>query len=44
MSPIQKDMDWYNKNVTGKARDTINSLYTHGIDPLRSAEGRAAVA
>lgn len=44
MSPIQKDMDWYNQNVTGRARDTINSLYAHGIDPLRSAEGRAAVA
>lgn len=44
MSPIQKDMDWYNQNVTGRARDIINSLYAHGIDPLRSAEGRAAVA
>lgn len=44
MSPIQKDMDWYNQNVTGKVRDTINNLYANGIDPLRSAEGRAAVA
>ena len=44
MSPIQKDMDWYNKNVTGRARDVINNLYASGIDPLRSAEGRAAVA
>lgn len=44
MSPIQKDMDWYNQKVIGRARDTINSLYAHGIDPLRSAEGRAAVA
>ena len=44
MSPITKDMDWYNKNVTGKVRDTINNLYANGIDPLRSAERRAAVA
>ena len=44
MSPIAKDMDWYNQNVTGKVRDTINNLYANGIDPLRSAEGRAAVA
>lgn len=44
ISPIQKDMDWYNQNVTGRARDTINNLYAQGIDPLRSAEGRAAVA
>ena len=44
MSPIQKDMEWYDKNVTGKVRDTINNLYANGIDPLRSAEGRAAVA
>ena len=44
MSPIQKDMDWYNQNVTGRVRDTINNLYANGIDPLRSAEGRAAIA
>ena len=44
ISPIQKDMDWYNQNVTGKVRDTINNLYANGVDPLRSAEGRAAVA
>lgn len=44
MSPIQKDMDWYNQNVIGRAKDTINNLYAHGIDPLRSAEGRAAVS
>lgn len=43
-SPIQKDMDWYAKNVTGKASDFINQLYANGVDPLRSAEGRAAVA
>ena len=43
-SPIQKDMDWYNKNVTGAARDMINNLYDRGIDPLRSAEGRAMIA
>lgn len=44
MSPIQKDMEWYDKNVTGKVRDTINNLYANGIDPLRSAEGRAAIS
>lgn len=37
-------MDWYNRNVTGKAADFVNQLYANGIDPLRSAEGRAAVA
>lgn len=44
ISPIQKDMDWYNQNVTGRVRDTINNLYANGIDPLRSAEGRAAIS
>lgn len=44
ISPIQKDMDWYAQNVTGKASDFINQLYANGVDPLRSAEGRAAVA
>ena len=44
MSPIQKDMEWYDREVTGKVRNTINNLYAQGIDPLRSAEGRAAIA
>ena len=44
ISPIQKDMDWYAQNVTGKASNFISQLYANGIDPLRSAEGRAAVA
>lgn len=44
VTPIQADQDWYNQNVTGKVRDTINNLYARGIDPLRSAEGRAIVA
>lgn len=44
MSPIASDMAWYDQNVTGKVRDTINFLYANGIDPLRSAEGRAAVS
>lgn len=44
ISPIAKDMELYDKNVTGKVRDTINNLYANGIDPLRSAEGRAAIS
>lgn len=44
LSPIQKDMDWYAKNVTDKVRNVVNGLYDAGIDPLRSAEGRAAVS
>ena len=43
LSPIQKDMDWYEKNVTGDVRNFINNLYAQGVDPLRSAEGRALV-
>lgn len=43
ISPIQKDMDWYNQNVTGKVQNAINDLYASGIDPLRNPEGRAAI-
>lgn len=43
ISPIEQDMDWYNKNVTNKVEDTINSLYDQGIDPLRSQQGRATI-
>lgn len=42
-SPVASDNAWYSQNVTGKVRDTINSLYASGIDPVRSAEGRAAI-
>lgn len=43
-SPIQKDMEWYDKNVTGATRDLINNMYAQGIDPLRSVEGRALIS
>lgn len=43
-SPIQKDMDWYNKNVIQGSRDLINNLYDNGEDPLRSSSGRAKIS
>lgn len=43
LSPIQADMDWYEKNVSGRIRGFIDDLYNRGVDPLRSSEGRAAV-
>ena len=43
-SPIQRDMDWYNKNIIQGSKDVINKLYDRGIDPLRSAEGRASIS
>lgn len=44
ITPIQADQDWYNQNVTGRIRDAINQMYDSGIDPVRSAEGRAAIS
>lgn len=41
ITPIEEDQEWYNKNVTNKVRNAIDSLYAQGIDPTRSAEGRA---
>lgn len=43
-SPIQKDMDWYNKNIIQGSRDLINNLYDNGEDPLRSSSGRAKIS
>lgn len=43
ITPILADQDWYNRNVTGKVRDFINSAYERGIDLTRSPEGRAAI-
>jgi hypothetical protein len=42
MSPFAKDMAAYGDMIKG-VRDTINDAYAQGIDPLRSAEGRALV-
>ena len=42
-SPIQKDMEWYDQNVTGATRDLINNLYAQGMD-MRNPEFRAAVS
>lgn len=42
-SPIQNDMDWYAKNVTGRIKDEINNIYANGGDPLRNPEDRARV-
>lgn len=42
-SPIQKDMEWYDRNVTGATRDLINNLYAQGMD-LRNPEFRSAVS
>ena len=43
MSPFAKDMERYGEMVGG-VKDTINRMYAAGIDPLRSAEGRAMLS
>lgn len=42
ISPINSDMDWYNKNFGGKIRDAVNKMYANG-DLLRTQEGRSAI-
>lgn len=43
ISPFAKDMERYGEMVGG-VRDTLDKLYAAGIDPLRSAEGRAIIS
>lgn len=43
ISPFSKDMERYGEMVGG-VKDAINQMYAAGIDPLRSAEGRAALS
>lgn len=43
-SPISKDVDYVYDQTIGAAKRKIDELYSKGIDPLRSAEGRAAIA
>lgn len=42
-SPFRKDMEAYDAIVNKPVRDMMNYMYENGIDPLRSAEGRAAI-
>lgn len=41
-SPFSKDMEEY-ADMINRPVNIVNKLYENGIDPLRSAEGRAAV-
>ena len=43
ITPILADQEWYNKNVIGKVKGTIQRMYEAGIDPTRSVQGRAAI-
>ena len=43
ISPIQKDVDYWNNTVLNPVKDAVNKMYAMGIDPTRSAEGRAYI-
>lgn len=43
-SPFKKDVQWYNEKVKDPIKTGIDQLYAQGIDPLRTALGRAALA
>lgn len=42
-SPISSDVTWVDQQTRGRINDAINYLQQNGIDPLRSAEGRAVI-
>lgn len=44
LTPITADQNWWNQNVTGAARDLVNSIYARGGDPLRNARDRAQIS
>lgn len=41
-TPLAKDAEWYAKEFG--IRNVLDDMYSRGIDPLRSAEGRAEIA
>lgn len=43
-SPFRKDIEDYNNIVTKPVQDAMNYMYENGIDPTRSAEGRAVLS
>jgi len=42
-SPIAADVDYVYNEGEGKIKNAIADLYEKGMDPIRSAEGRAAI-
>ena len=43
ITPIAKDQEWYDKNITGMFQRELDNMYAQGIDPLRSVEGRSRI-
>lgn len=43
VSPFQEDINWVDNETRGRVNNALNYLYQNGIDPLRSAEGRALI-
>lgn len=43
-SPLDKDMESWQLNVVAPFQNALDDLYARGIDPTRSAEGRALLA
>ena len=43
VSPFAKDMQWVDANTRGRINEAMDYLQRNGIDPLRSAEGRAVL-
>lgn len=43
-SPFQQDVENYDKLTYGRLNDAIDNMEAMGIDPLRTAEGRAMIA
>ena len=42
-SPFYNDVAWVDAQTRGRVNDVINYMQQNGIDPLRSAEGRALI-
>ena len=43
MSPFANDIAWVDQQTRGRINDAMRYLQENGIDPLRSAEGRAII-
>lgn len=42
-SPFAEDIKWVDQQTRGRINDALNYMQANGIDPLRSAEGRALI-
>jgi hypothetical protein len=44
ISPIEKDVEYWNNNTVKPVREAVDYIYSMGADPLKNADARAILS